>query len=227
MKICLIFVVFLYRYDLTKEPVRCCGSSNCVSLTERVAKLLDPDVLEIQIGLRYRDRENNSEKKPENYRFVAYRNLFILTYGRTRAKEERKPLPSCLVMRVRNLFPDPNDKYTGFKSKKKRKKWIIFLFLFSELLWQMRSSQTSSQRCLLQSVVAYSGVTATDPGTLPCHRDQPAARMERIPSTKTAFSWCRWELWWRCSGRQIHYLICSIFSNCLEPKNFSSETGAP
>jgi hypothetical protein len=122
------------------------------------------------------------------------------------------------VMRVRNLFPDPNDQYTGFKSKKKRKKWIICLFLFSELLWQMRSSQTSSQtrsqRCLLQSVVAYSGVTATDPGTLPCHRDQPAARMERIPSTKTAFSWCRWELWWRCSGRQIHYLICSIFSNC-------------
>ena len=122
MKICLIFVVFLYRYDLTKEPVRCCGSSNCVSVTERVAKLLDPDVLEIQIGLRYRDRENNSEKKPENYRFVAYRNLFILTYGRTRAKEERKPLPSCLVMRVRNLFPDPNNEYTGFKSKKKRKK---------------------------------------------------------------------------------------------------------
>jgi hypothetical protein len=87
-----------------------------------VAKLLDPDVLEIQIGLQYRDRENNSEKKPENYRFVAYRNMFILTYGRTRAKEERKPLPSCLVMRVRNLFPDPNDQYTGFKSKKKRKK---------------------------------------------------------------------------------------------------------
>lgn len=130
MKICLIFVVFLYRYDLTKEPVRCCGSSNCVSVTERVAKLLDPDVLEIQIGLRYRDRENNSEKKPENYRFVAYRNLFILTYGRTRAKEERKPLPSCLVMRVRNLFPDPNNEYTGFKSKKKRKKWFLIFFYF-------------------------------------------------------------------------------------------------
>ncbi len=141
--------------------------------------------------------------------------MFILTYGRTRAKEERKPLPSCLVMRVRSLFPDRNDQYTGFKSKKKRKKWFSKLFfIFSELQWQMRSSQTSSQRCLLQSVVAYSGVTVTDPGTHPCHRDQPAAGMERIPLTRTACSWCRWELWWRCSGGQIHYLICSIFSNC-------------
>jgi hypothetical protein len=120
------FFIFIYKISyfffpgLTNEPFRCCGNSNCVALSERVSKLLDPDVLEIQIGLRYRDREDNSEKKPENYRFVAYRNLFILTYGRTRAKEERKPLPSCLVMRVRSLFPDPDNQYTGFKSKPKR-----------------------------------------------------------------------------------------------------------
>jgi hypothetical protein len=93
-----------------------------VALSEQVTKLLDPDVLEIQIGLRYRDQEDCSEKKPENYRFVAYRNMFILTYGRTRAKEECKPLPSCLVMRVRSLFLDPDNQYTGFKAKRSRKK---------------------------------------------------------------------------------------------------------
>jgi hypothetical protein len=37
-------------------------------------------------------------------------------------KKSGNPSPSCIVMRVRNLFPDPNDQYTGFKSKKKRKK---------------------------------------------------------------------------------------------------------
>jgi hypothetical protein len=45
-----------------------------VSLSEKVQKILDPDVLEIQIGLRYRDRMDNSEARPESYRYVAYKN---------------------------------------------------------------------------------------------------------------------------------------------------------
>jgi hypothetical protein len=65
---------------------------------------------------------DNSEARPESFRFVAYRNLFILTYGQTRAREERKPLPSCLVMKVRSLFPDPENRYTGFKAKRSRRK---------------------------------------------------------------------------------------------------------
>jgi hypothetical protein len=113
--------VFFSRFEETKEPYRCCGKEMCMSLSERVQKLLDPEILEVQISLRYRDRADNSDLKPEAFRFVAYRNLFILTYGRTRAKMERKPLPSCLVMRVRMKYPDPRNEYTGFKAKKKRR----------------------------------------------------------------------------------------------------------
>jgi hypothetical protein len=87
-----------------------------------VTKLLDPEVLEIQIGLRYRAREDNCDLKPESLRFVAYRNLFILTYGRTRARMKRMPLPSCLVMKVRRAFPDPDNHYTGYNAKRKRRK---------------------------------------------------------------------------------------------------------
>jgi hypothetical protein len=94
----------------------------CVSLSDRVTKLLDPEILEIQLALRYRDREDNSDLKAESFRFAAYRNLFVLTYGRSREKMTRKPLPSCLVMRVRRDFPDPNNCYTGFKTKRKRLK---------------------------------------------------------------------------------------------------------
>jgi hypothetical protein len=112
---------FFSRFEETKEPYRCCGKEMCMSLSERVQKLLDPEILEVQISLRYRDRADNSDLKPEAFRFVAYRNLFILTYGRTRAKMERKPLPSCLVMRVRMKYPDPRNEYTGFKAKKKRR----------------------------------------------------------------------------------------------------------
>jgi hypothetical protein len=71
-----------------------------MSLTDRVTKLLDPEVLEILLALRYRDREDNCDLKPESFRFTAYRMLFSLVYGRTRAKMSRMPLPSCLVMRV-------------------------------------------------------------------------------------------------------------------------------
>jgi hypothetical protein len=116
------------------------------------------------IGLRYRDKTDNCDLKPESFRFSAYRNLFIMTYGRTRAKMERKPLPSCLVMRVRTLYPDPQNQYTGFKAKRLRKRWF-FLCFRTECL-----QQTCSTICplsLRHSQVDYSGATATAPGARP------------------------------------------------------------
>ena len=92
-----------------------------MSLSDRVSKLLDRDIIEIQIGLRYREKADNGTLKPESFRFAAYKNLFILMYGRTRTKESRKPLPSCLVMLVRSKFPDPNKEYVGFQAKKKKR----------------------------------------------------------------------------------------------------------
>ncbi len=115
-----------HRFDETKEPFRCCGKEICLSLSDRVTKLLDPEILEIQVSLRYRDREDNCDLKPECFRFAAYRNLFVLVYGRSRAKMQRMPLPSCMVMRVRKDFPDPNNEYTGFRAKKNRKIWKYF-----------------------------------------------------------------------------------------------------
>jgi hypothetical protein len=69
---------------------------------------------------RYVDRDDRNHPKPENYRFIAYRNIFFLIYGRTRAKMSRMPLPSCIVEKIRSTFPDPHHHYTGFQSKKKR-----------------------------------------------------------------------------------------------------------
>jgi hypothetical protein len=90
-------------------------------LTERVDKLLDKDILEIQLAARYSNREDHNQLLPENFRFVAYRNLFFLVYGRTKAKQSRMPLPQCLVLKVRAVYPDPNNVYTGFQIKKKRR----------------------------------------------------------------------------------------------------------
>jgi hypothetical protein len=55
-----------------------------MALTDHVAKLLDRDVLEIQIALRYRDGMDHSEAKPEAFRFVAYRNkwkIFMILWA--------------------------------------------------------------------------------------------------------------------------------------------------
>jgi hypothetical protein len=108
------------RFDETKAPFRCCGQEVCLSLTEPVAKLLDRQVLEVQLAHRYAAREDHNQLLAKSFRFVAYRNLFFFIYGRTRAKMSRKPIPSCLMMKVRAIYPDPSNTYTGFKNKKRR-----------------------------------------------------------------------------------------------------------
>jgi hypothetical protein len=87
-----------------------------------VTKLLDPDVLEVQLSQRYAAGEDKNQLKPENYRFMAYRNTFFVVYGRTKKKMTRLPLPSCIVMRIRSAYPDPKNCYTGFRSKRHHKK---------------------------------------------------------------------------------------------------------
>ncbi len=89
-------------------------------MSEKVSRLLHRDILEVQLAIRYADYEDLNEPRPENFRYIAYRNLVFMLYGRTRKKMPRLPLPSCLVLRVRDLYPDPNRNYTNFKSKKKK-----------------------------------------------------------------------------------------------------------
>jgi hypothetical protein len=69
---------------------------------------------------RYASGEDKYLPKPENFRYIAYRNVFFLMYGRTRPKMSRAPLPSCVVMKIRASYPDPDNQYTGFRYKKLR-----------------------------------------------------------------------------------------------------------
>jgi hypothetical protein len=112
---------YFSRFDESKDPIRCCGKETCLSLAPLVAKLLDKDVLAVQLAHRNADLQDQNQLRPENYRFLAYRNLFFMVYGRTKAKMTRLPIPSCLVMKVRTIFPDPNNSYTGFKPKRLKK----------------------------------------------------------------------------------------------------------
>jgi hypothetical protein len=112
--------LFHARFDKTEDPWRCCGEKDCLALTEKVAKLLDQDILDVQICHRWASGEDKIQKKPENYRYIAYRNLFFLLYGRKRPRMSRSPLPSCIVLKIREAYPDPENMYTGYKAKKRR-----------------------------------------------------------------------------------------------------------
>jgi hypothetical protein len=89
-----------------------------MSLLPLVDKLLDRDILRIQLAHRKADFLDQNQPQPENFRFLAYRNLFFMIYGRTKPKMTRIPLPSCIVMKIRTLYPDPNKNYKGFQQKR-------------------------------------------------------------------------------------------------------------
>jgi hypothetical protein len=46
------------------------------------------------------------------------------------------------VMRVRSQFPDPDNQYTGFKAKRKRRLWVRIQFV----LLQIKDSRNGIQR---------------------------------------------------------------------------------
>ena len=63
--------------------------------------------MKVFTNIRNRDDQHRGEMKPENYRYVASRNLVFLLYGRTRAKMSKMPLPSCLLNLVWATYPHP------------------------------------------------------------------------------------------------------------------------
>jgi hypothetical protein len=61
-------------------------------------------------GIRY----SGQICEPNNYRFAAYRQFTLLVHSYL-GKDNRIPLPSCVVSRIRKEYPDPNENYVGFR----------------------------------------------------------------------------------------------------------------
>ena len=47
------------------------------------------------------------------WRYTAYRQYILWVWGKL-GRRNRKVIPSCIVRKIRDRFPDPNGNYTGF-----------------------------------------------------------------------------------------------------------------
>lgn len=87
------------------------------SLTQEIDRLiLDEQVLTLSMRWR-RDmlglRNITERDLNKSYRFAAYKQHTYLEFGYM-GPRNRRPLPSCVVWRIRDKFPDPLGNYTDY-----------------------------------------------------------------------------------------------------------------
>ena len=95
----------------------CCGKlqSNCHSVEPMfVEGCLSEFALEIGQICYANSRAQTPRFNNENLRFIAYRNYIAWIHGKL-GKGNRKPVPSCCVLRIRSVYPDPNNRYALYR----------------------------------------------------------------------------------------------------------------
>jgi len=63
---------------------------------------------------KYMDNETHEELTPRNLRYFLYRQFTVLKWGHL-GKRRRVKIPGCVEEKIRELFPDPDGVYVGFK----------------------------------------------------------------------------------------------------------------
>jgi hypothetical protein len=96
------------------------GPDSCVCTSVEIQRILDP----IMLGLAWqrqqmlkglKDQLSFRVIKNREYRHHAYVCYVQLVHGLI-GKRHRKVIPSCVVNYIRQLWPDPNGRYVGFRA---------------------------------------------------------------------------------------------------------------
>ena len=77
--------------------------------------LLQPFLLDVHDRQRNEILVLETERGHKERRHAAYR-LFVFWWKGRLGAGNRKVIPSCVVWRVRDCYPDPYGNYVGFKS---------------------------------------------------------------------------------------------------------------
>lgn len=85
-----------------------------------VASMMDPFMngLQRRLWRNLRNREGNDQEpgaEHNRYRYQVYRTFVLWQHGRL-GFGNRVVVPSCVVCRTRDEYPDPNNHYKGFEA---------------------------------------------------------------------------------------------------------------
>ena len=94
---------------------KCCKHKDCIIDRRKFFKFcLDPENLEMAIKNTVDIRNDARDNSTRAFRKAAYRNYVFWRYGYL-GKGNRRVCPSCVVMKIRSIYPSPTGIYMGFK----------------------------------------------------------------------------------------------------------------
>lgn len=94
----------------------CCNRVNCLTRLQVFNNIcLDRDILEVCIKARCDIRADEFNYSMESFRKAAYRQFTLWRYGKL-GRGNRRVVPSCVVLAVRNIYPSPSGNYMGFRN---------------------------------------------------------------------------------------------------------------
>ena len=89
-------------------------SKVCITETDAFLNVcLNRFVLQAAIGNWNDLTHDNRNLGNKNYRFIAYRQYISWSYGYL-GRRKRKPLPNCAIIKIREIYPDPNNVYIPY-----------------------------------------------------------------------------------------------------------------
>ena len=97
------------------------GDFECIVDSPKFSKMcLDEDILGNVLTGLHETRGDHLEEIPSNrsLRYAAYRQFSWWAFNRL-GKNNRRVLPSCILWKIRNTFPDPDGQYTKYKEGEK------------------------------------------------------------------------------------------------------------
>lgn len=97
-------------FDLTVSGTRCVCDSEEI---KQVINAISCRLLWVASQRYSGGSLDTSLMKDNNYRHFAYKNYITCIHGYL-GKGRRIPVPSCVVLAIRRLYPDPGQMYRGF-----------------------------------------------------------------------------------------------------------------